>query len=155
MSVSRRDFLALLGTSFAVATVAAATTGVAAGTAGQSAASLSADRWVVAEVGAVTKGAVPITLRNTASGETLLVEACRRGGAKAPVAQSAKLDLFLANNGQGSAPTPVAHVRAARALAAHLDRTVAQVPAAVLTQSARLDRHAELSQVNDDPSYVA
>jgi len=153
MSVSRRDFLALLGTSFAVATVAAATNG--ASTVSQTAAAGQADRWVVAQVGAVAKGAVPITLRNTATGETLLVEACRRGGAKAPVAQSKHLDLFLANNGQGAAPTPVAHVQAARALAAHLDRTVTSVPAAVLTQSARLDRHAELSQVNDDPSYVA
>lgn len=153
MSVSRRDFLALLGTSFAVATVVSATNG--AGAVSQAAAAGQADRWVVAQVGAVAKGAVPITLRNTVTGETLLVEACRRGGAKAPVAQSKHLDLFLANNGQGAAPTPAAHVQAARALAAHLDRTVTSVPAAVLTQSARLDRHAELSQVNDDPSYVA
>ena len=153
MSVSRRDFLALLGTSFAVATVAAATHTLTSGSAAPAAG--AADHWVVAQVGAVAKGAVPITLRNAATGETLLVEACRRGGAKAPVTQSEHLDLFLANNGQGAAQTPAAHVRAARALAMHLDRTVTSVPATVLTQSARLDRHAELSQVNDDPSYMA
>jgi hypothetical protein len=151
MSVSRRDFLALLGTSFAVAAAAGAVTGTGA-TSGSAAAATgaSADQWVVAEVGAVSKGAVPISLRNAATGEVLLVEACRRGGAKAPVAQSKHLDLFLANNGQGSSQTPAAHVHAARALASHLDRTVAHVPATVLTQSARLDVHAELTQTNDD-----
>ncbi len=158
MSVSRRDFLALLGTSVAAAAAVAAvgSKGQSAAAAGQS--SLPAGNWIVEQIGAVNKGAVPITLRHDQTGERLLVEACRRsgqrsrlGGAMAnPVVAGRRFDLFLANNGQGSAPTQAHHHVALRALADHLDRNVKQVPETVLTMAKRQRVHGGLHTTNDD-----
>lgn len=146
MSVSRRDFLALVGASLA----GAAAFAVVGRTASASAPSTSGGHWFVRQVGAVSKGAVPITLEHSATGETLKVEACRRGGAQHAVASSRKFDLLLVNNGEGRAQTPREHVAAVRALAEHLDRNVKAVPAPLLTQDARLRQVAELTTTNDD-----
>lgn len=154
MSVSRREFLTLLGTSFAgVAAVAglgqlSAAAGATA-SAGQDTAAVAGGRWIVDQIGAVNKGAVPVTLRNDLSGEQLLVDVCRKGSANA-VASSRHFDLFLANAGQGNAPTPSHHVQAARALATHLDRHVRAVPATLQTQDARLASQLDLHRRNDD-----
>ncbi|MBM4344721.1 MAG: hypothetical protein FJ100_15250 [Deltaproteobacteria bacterium] len=145
MSVSRRDFMALLGTSVAV-TVAGSAVLVAAGAPTNGA----AGKWIVEHIGAVSKGAIPVTLRNDATGEVLRVEACRRGLAANPVAKSAQFDLFLANDGKGHAQTNRDHVAAVQGLAAHLDRTVHSVPAAVQTMGERLSAHAELHTTADD-----
>ncbi len=145
MSVSRRDFMALLGTSVAV-TVAGSAALVAAG----APAKAPAGKWIVEHIGAVSKGAIPVTLRNDVTGETLRVEACRRGLAANPVAKSAHFDLFVANDGQGHAPTNRDHVAAVQGLAAHLDRTVQAVPATVLTMGERLTAHADLHATADD-----
>jgi hypothetical protein len=154
MSVSRRDFIALLGTSVAAAAAVSAagkpsTLSGATTSTGASASTAGSD-WIVEQIGAVSKGAVPITLRNASSGEHLLVEACRKGASLPAVASSRHFDLFLANNGRGQAQTPVHHVAAARALGAHLDRHVEAVPATVMTMDSRQAAHGELHRVNDD-----
>lgn len=146
MSLTRRDFLALVGTSLAGA-AAVATVGRTSATAG---AAKVDETWQVAAVGAVTKGAVPITLRNQQTGEQIVVEACRRSGRPGAVAASRDFDLFVVNNGAGRAQTPRSHVVAARALARHLDSQPVQVPEPVLTMEARLSRHADLLDTNDD-----
>jgi hypothetical protein len=149
MSFSRRDFLALLGTSVAGAAALSAVGKLNAGT-DAAVRSTTADTWTVQAVGAVQKGAVPITLTNNASGERLVVEACRRGSGREAVASSQAFDLFLANQGDGSKQTPRHHVVAARALARHLDELGVEVPTPVLTMDARLSRHGELFDTNDD-----
>ena len=73
-----------------------------------------------------------------------MVEACRRGGGRTPVAASRNFALYLANRGSSDVPTPREHILAVRALARRLDRMDAQVPARVLTMDDRLDRHGEL-----------
>ncbi|MBI5611377.1 MAG: hypothetical protein HY902_21070 [Deltaproteobacteria bacterium] len=150
MSVSRRDFLALLGTS-----VAAAAAVAAVGSKGQSEGStglgaLPAGNWIVEQIGAVHKGAVPITLRHDQTGERLLVEACRKGSLANPVVAGRRFDLFLANNGQGAAPTQAHHMAAVRSLADHLDRNVKAVPDTVLTMAKRQRVHGDLHTTNDD-----
>jgi len=153
MSVSRRDFLTLVGTSVAVVAAVGSVAGLALGTSASGAAPAGAsvgDAWRVASIGAVQKGAVPIRLVHVHTGEALLIDACRRGSSRPPVASSARFDLYLANNGAGRAPTPQAHVAAARALAVHLDRHVDGVPAPLLTLDARHAQHAELFERNDD-----
>lgn len=150
MSFSRRNFLALVGTSVAGAAVVGAA-GRVAGSTSSSVAASQTDRWVVQSIGAVQKGAVPITLANAVTGERLSVEACRRGSGRAAVASSKHFDLFLVNNGQGNVATPASHTVAVRSLAKHLDRTVTAVPSTVQTMEARLTSHAELFQQNDDP----
>lgn len=154
MSVSRREFLTLLGTSFAgVAAVASlAQVGAAADVASASSlqpAQAGAGNWIVEQIGAVSKGAVSISLRHDATGERLLVDVCRKGAANAP-ASSRHFDLFLANAGQGQAPTPRHHVAALRALASHLDQHVQSVPATLQTQATRLVEHVDLHRTNDD-----
>ena len=145
--------MALVGTSVAgVAAVSAvgrsATAPVAA--AGSAGAARS-DQWVVESIGAVAKGAVPITLVHATTGERLNVEACRRGSGRKSVASSRDFDLFLANNGQGHAPTSASHTVAIRSLAKHLDKNVKAVPATVVTMAARQSKHAEVYTTNDDP----
>lgn len=153
MSVSRREFLTLLGTSFAgVAAVASlAQVGSAAAPASSlpQPAQAGAGNWIVEQIGAVNKGAVSISLRHDATGERLLVDVCRKGAANAP-ASSRHFDLFLANAGQGQAPTPRHHVAAVRALAGHLDQHVRSVPATLQTQATRLTEHVDLHRTNDD-----
>lgn len=150
MSFSRRDFLALLGTSVAGAAALSAMGPLSGGAQAAARSTASADTWTVQAVGAVQKGAVPITLTNQATGERLVLEACRRGSGRAAVASSQAFDLFLANQGDGSKQTPRHHVVAARALARHLDQMGVQVPEPVLTMDARLSRHGELFDTNDD-----
>ena len=150
MSFSRRDFLALVGTSVAgVAVVGAAGRSLAAATTSTVAA--GSDSWIVQSIGAVQKGAVPITLVHAVTGERLQVEACRRGSGRQAVASSRQFDLFLVNNGQGHVQTPASHTVAVRSLAKHLDRTVKAVPNTVVTMAARQSNHAELYTTNDDP----
>ncbi len=108
-----------------------------------------AGSWIVEQIGAVDKGAVSISLRHDATGERLLVDVCRKGSANAP-ASSRHFDLFLANAGQGQAPTPRHHVEAVRALAGHLDRHVRAVPATLQTQDTRLAEQVDLHRTNDD-----
>lgn len=146
MSVTRRDFLALLGTSVAAGAVVA----VGVSKSAASAPATVSGNWIVDQIGAVSKGAVPITLRHDVTGETLRVDACRRGLASNPVASSAHFDLFIANNGRGAAPTTRQQLAAVKGLAAHLDRNVADVPAQVLTMRERQAAHAELHTTSDD-----
>lgn len=168
MSVSRREFLALVGTAFAGAAAvpalatlgrpSSASTEPATGTdpaseADPTSESARGGQWIVDQIGAVNKGAVPVLLRHDPSGELLRVEVCRKGSANA-VASSRHFDLFLANTGRGSAPTPRHHVLAARALAAHLDRHVRAMPAALQTQEARMASQVALHQCNDDEVNV-
>ncbi|MSQ83638.1 MAG: hypothetical protein EXR77_12260 [Myxococcales bacterium] len=148
MSVSRRDFLALLGTS--VAATAAVAAGVSASLHPAGTAQAADGSWIVEQIGAVSKGAVPITLRHDRSGEILRIEACRRGLAANPVARSAHFDLFIANDGRGHAQTARGHVAAAHSLAEHLDRNVKTVPDTVLTMRDRLSAHADLHGIGDD-----
>ena len=153
MSVSRRDFLAIVGTSVAGAAALSQVPGQA-GLSSQfgapEAAAADAGNWLVDSVGAVDKGALPIRLVHQTTGEVLLVDACRRGAGRKPVASSRAFDLYLANNGAGRVQTPKAHVLASRALARHLDLHVTEAPAPVLTMDARLSRHGELYARNDD-----
>ena len=152
MSFSRRDFIALVGTSVAgVAVVSAAGRSVSVPASSSSVAAKGADSWVVDSIGAVAKGAVPITLRHATTGERLSVEACRRGSGRQAVASSRDFDLFLVNNGQGHAQTPASHTLAVRSLAKHLDKTVKAVPSTVVTMAKRQSKHAELYTTNDDP----
>ncbi len=148
MSISRRDFMSLVGTSVAGATAVAAAVRYAGA---PSATSSQPDlrSWHIAEVGAVDRGAVPFTLENRTTGERLRVEACRSGSRRNPVASGGEFDLFLHNNGSGSSATQREHQLVARSLARRLDRTAA--PEAVLTMDARLDKHPELFDTNDDP----
>ncbi len=140
MSVSRREFLALLGMSLA----GAALVGVTASAAPRKARRSAADGWRVASVGAPRRGAVPITLQSLTNDESLVVEVCRRGGSRAPVAASRQFDLFLANQGTGTTDTPRDHILAVRALARRLDKLQTVVPAPLLTMDERLHQHAEL-----------
>ncbi len=150
MSVSRRDFLGLVGTTIAgVAVVAAGQKWVKAQSS-QTIQAGQADAWTVQAVGAVRHGAVPVTLVHQVTGEQLVVEACRRGSSRPAVASSSRFDLFLANRGDGRTETPRHHELAARALAKHLDQLGAEAPSAVLTMDARLRTHRELFDTNDD-----
>jgi hypothetical protein len=151
MSFSRRDFIALVGTSVAGAAVVGAAGRSVSATSSSSVAKKATDSWVVDSIGAVAKGAVPITLRHATTGERLSVEACRRGSGRQAVASSRDFDLFLVNNGQGHAQTPASHTLAVRSLAKHLDKTVKAVPSTVVTMASRQSKHAELYTTNDDP----
>ena len=144
MSVSRRDFLALVGTAVAGAAVLSRSKLAAA-----QPAAVKADRWTVQTVGAVKHGAVAITLVHQTTGEKLVVDACRHGK-NSPVASSKQFDLFLANQGEGSKATPRHHTLAVRSLAKQLDKLDVKVPAPVLTMDARLAKHDALRSVNDD-----
>jgi len=156
MSISRRNFLALLGTAVAGASAVGATSGGMAARAGakpSARAPQSAKKsgvWIVREIGAVRTGAVPITLTHRETGENLLLEACQRGMGHPPVAQSAQFDLYVVNQGTGNVPTRREHVLAARALAGALDRLPASVVPDVLTMADRASKHPELREVNDD-----
>ncbi len=149
MSFSRRDFLAILGTSVAGAAAIAAGSQLAAGSPAVSTAS-AVDAWTVHAVGAVQRGAVPITLIHQASGERLVLEACRKGSGRSAVASSDAFDLFLANQGDGQKQTPRHHILAARSMARRLDAMKVEVPGTVLTMDARLSQHNELFDTNDD-----
>lgn len=158
MSVSRREFLTLLGTSFAGVAAVASLSQMGAAANPSPALPLQpgqtgAGNWIVEQIGAVNKGAVAISLRHDATGERLLVDVCRKGSANAP-ASSRHFDLFLANAGQGQAPTPRHHVQAMRALASHLDRHVRSVPATLQTQETRLAEQVDLHRTNDDVAAV-
>lgn len=163
MSISRRDFLGLVGGSVAGATVVAAgvraggvassgaaSSGTAAGVTEQAPAALAA--WVVAEVGQVDRGALPFVLENRSTGERLRVEACRHGQGSAPVARSAEFDLFVANHGDGGARTAREHELVARALAKQLDGVRATAPAGVTSLDARHAQHRSLFTTADDVS---
>ncbi|HAN30265.1 MAG TPA: hypothetical protein DCQ06_01585 [Myxococcales bacterium] len=154
MSISRRDFLSLVGTS--VAGAAAVTAGSQLigrqNSAGQA---VNLNEWQVSEVGSLDRGAVPFTLRNARTGESLRVDACRRSsGGRTPVASSRELDLFLHNNGAGSEATQREHQLVTRALAKRLDAQQASAMDTMLTMDARLDRHPDLHQTNDDPVFA-
>ncbi len=150
MSLTRRNFMALIGTTFAGVAVIAASKNLAVSPNASPVLGGDNDNWRVDSIGAVSKGAVPITLVNTVSGERIVVEACRRGSGRSPVASSKAFDLFVVNNGGGKAETPRSHTLAARSLAKHLDRKVVKVPETVVTMDARLHKHNELFQTNDD-----
>ena len=160
MSISRRNFLALLGTAVAGASAVGATSGGSAtlggsaARAGRQAGAAKAGKkngvWIVREIGAVRTGAVPITLTHRETGENLLLEACQRGMGHTPVAQSAQFDLYLVNQGAGNVRTDREHVLAARALAGALDRLPSSALPDVLTMADRAARHPELREVNDD-----
>jgi hypothetical protein len=79
-----------------------------------------------------------------AKDESLVVEVCRHGGSRTPVASSRQFDLFLANQGTGATDTPREHILAIRALARRLDKLQTVVPAPLLTMDERLHRHADL-----------
>jgi hypothetical protein len=151
MSVSRRDFLALVGSSVAGAAAGAVALEVAGASGSQ--APVSRD-WIVQSVGAVKKGAVPITLVDRNSRTTLVLNACRKANGSGAVASSAHCDLFVVNDGQGGTQTPRDHVIAARALARHLDAKQIGLPAAVLTQGARLAKHRDLHDTADDFAHA-
>ncbi|MCO4764327.1 MAG: hypothetical protein KC502_22645 [Myxococcales bacterium] len=150
MSISRRDFMSLVGTSVAGATALAASARYAGSTAQGAQSTAHLQQWRVAAIGAVDRGAVPFTLENSQTGERIRVDACRTGSRRGPVASSSKFDLFLHNGGSGSSPTERDHQLVARSLAKRLDAERSQAPEAVLTMDARLDRHPELFQTNDD-----
>ena len=153
MSISRRDFISLVGTSVAGATAIAVGARYAASAATSAATSTTAaatQTWHITEVGAIARGAVPFVLQNQETGEQLRIDACRRGSRRSPVASSRQFDLFLHNNGSGSAHTQPSHEVVARSLASRLDQQRTQAPEAVLTMDDRLDRHPELFQTNDD-----
>lgn len=149
MSISRRDFISLVGTSVAGATALAVGARYAAGTAVSTAAAPT-QSWHITEVGAIQRGAVPFILQNQETGEQLQIDACRRGSRRSPVASSREFDLFLHNGGSGSAHTQPSHEIVARSLATRLDQQRTQAPEAVLTMDDRLSRHPELFQTNDD-----
>lgn len=106
--------------------------------------------WSVAEVGQVDRGALPFVVENRTTGERLRIEACRHGARLEPVARSAELDLFVANNGDGSARTAREHQLVARALARKIDSVRAQVPASVTSMDARHAQHRGLFTTADD-----
>ncbi|MCB9739005.1 MAG: hypothetical protein H6747_07040 [Deltaproteobacteria bacterium] len=149
MSINRREFISLVGTSVAGAT-AVAVGARALGTGSVSDAPLGAADWTIAEVGQVDRGAVPFVLERRGSGERIRIEACRRGSRQQPVAQSRDLDLFLANNGDGVARTAREHELVARALARHIDAQHTPVPATVVSLDDRHARHRELFSTADD-----
>lgn len=153
MSISRRNFLTLLGAALAGATggsIAARSGATKAAATGKAASAKTDDVWIVREIGAVRTGAVPITLEHRQTNERLVVEACRRGSGHAPVAQSERFDLFLVNQGAGDVRTERAHVLAARALASALNRLPSDQVPNVLTMSDRASKHPELLEINDD-----
>ncbi len=142
--------MSLVGGSVAGAAAVAAASRVAAGSTTASAANKTPDRWVVAEIGQVALGAIPVMLRNEMSGEQLNIEVCSRGARANAVASSARFDLFVANGGSGNVRTSPDHVVVARALGRKLDREVREVPAGVLTMSDRQSKHRELYETCDD-----
>ncbi|MEY3014975.1 MAG: hypothetical protein RIT45_3710 [Pseudomonadota bacterium] len=149
MSINRREFISLVGTSVAGAT-AVAVGARALGSSASVAQPSNIGDWTIAEVGVVDRGAVPFILERKGSGERIRVEACRRGSRQQPVAQSRELDLFLANNGDGTARTAREHELVARALARHIDAARAPVPASVVSLDTRHARHRELFTTADD-----
>jgi len=159
--LSRRRFLSLLGGSVAgVAAIGTAGKALAAhrnGPAHGSAADTTA-AWVVAAIHPVSKGALPIDLRNSVTGEVLRVEVCKAGSglsSRAPVAKAGDYDLFLVNGGTGRTPTQREHVLATRALGRRIRNELRVAPQQLLTLDERLDAHRDLFDTNDDPVYRA
>ena len=150
MSISRRDFISLVGASVAGATAVAVGSQLLEGQVGATTTVEPVGDWSVAEVGQVDRGALPFVLENRTTGERLRIEACRHGARLEPVARSAELDLFVANNGDGSARTVREHQLVARALARKIDSVSAQVPVSVTSMDARHAQHRGLFTTADD-----
>lgn len=150
MSVSRRDFISLVGASVAGAAVVTAGAKASDAPAAAATATEGSGDWSVAEVGQVDRGALPFVLENRKTGERLRIEACRHGDRLEPVARSADLDLFVANHGDGSARTVREHQLVARALARQIDEVRAQVPVSVTSMDARHAQHRGLFTTADD-----
>ncbi len=150
MSISRRDFMTLLGGSVvgAAAVAAGGRLNPSRPAAGVSQARL--DAWKVAEIGQVQHGAVPITVANGSTGERITFEVCRKGSVRAPVATSSHYDLYVANGGTGNTPSRREHVLVGRALSQRLDHAVGAAPVGLLTMDERLASHPELFNTSDD-----
>lgn len=100
--------------------------------------------WRVERFGRLHAGAVSVELTDVA-GESFHIDICARddgAGAPVPPARTDRCDLFVANEGGGSDPTPEAHGLAAMALAelvrSHEHRVDLRE---LLTLRARLARH--------------
>lgn len=104
---------------------------------------MAAGSYRVAAVGAVVHGAFSVKLSNEA-GDSFVVEVCKRDlgvGALGAPARSEHLEVFVANEGDGNAPTREAHGLAAMAFAAALQPHEAHLASApLLTMRERLDR---------------
>lgn len=150
MSISRRDFLSLVGTSVAGAAAVAATAKATGRTVGVHKAPAHNATWKVSAVGRVQQGSVPVTLTHEATGEQLRIDICRRSAGAQPVARSARYDLFVVNGGTGATPTTRDHHVAARALAKKLDQAGVKAPKTLKTMERRLAEHPELHDNNDD-----
>ena len=149
MSISRRDFMSLVGGSVAGATAVAVSSKLVTNAPAASVSAVQQD-WRIAEIGQPSTGAQPLLLVNHSNGEELHIELCRRGSRQQPVASSRHFDVFLANGGNGAVRTSREHVVVARNLAGKLDRHFAQVPRGVLSMDERQARHRELYETSDD-----
>ncbi len=104
-------------------------------------------RWSVVAVHDVTLGAIPVVLA-AADGERFQVDVLRRDPSSPAslegIGRSASLSVFLANQGNGSAPTVEERGLAAMALADALgarEGAGAPIPSALLTLRDRRRRH--------------
>ena len=150
MSISRRDFMTLLGGSVVGAAAVAAGGKLSAQRPKAATSQTRLDSWKVAEIGQIQLGAVPITVANGNTGERITFEVCRKGSVRTPIATSAHYDLYVANGGTGNTPSQREHVLVGRALSQRLDRTIGAAPSGLLTMDDRLARHPELFDTSDD-----
>lgn len=151
MSISRRGFMSLLGSSVAGAAVIT----VGSRVVGSPVAKTNAmDDWHIASIEKIDRGAAPFVLENRSTGAQLRIDVCRRGSAHAPLAESRDFGLYLANGGSGATRTGREPTVVARALARRLDSDRIEVPEALLSMEARLSQHPGLQDTSDDVANV-
>jgi hypothetical protein len=101
-----------------------------------------ANKWRVEQIHGVTFGAIPIVLSSIDSGR-FQIDIMRRDDETRGVASTEKLELFVANGGNGNKLTDEDHAEAAIAMAEVLARSESAAPRGLLTLRERHARHPD------------
>ncbi len=100
------------------------------------------NRWRVEQVHGVTFGAIPVVLSSIDSGR-FQIDIMRRDDEARGVASTERLELFVANGGNGNTATDEDHAEAAVAMAEVLARRESATPRCLLTLRERQTRHPD------------
>ena len=100
------------------------------------------NKWRVEQIHGVTFGAIPVVLSSIYSGR-FQIDIMRRDDETRGVASTQKLELFVANGGNGHTATDEDHAEAALAMAEVLARSESAAPRGLLTLRERHARHPD------------
>ena len=100
------------------------------------------NKWRVEQIHGVMFGAIPVVLSSVGSGR-FQIDIMRRDDQTRGVASTEKLELFVANGGNGDKPTDEDHAEAAVAMAEVLARSESAAPRSLLTLQERHARHPD------------